>query len=170
MGIFPFKLSTVEERLELLFSLHAFIALVFGTTSIVYPRIYYFFFVPDWSVYSIDVSWSPVFSVITRCYGSLILGQSWITFSARKNSNLKIKKALVQAYFIIFLLTFVSLLTAQLKENFHFLNWLNVLCFFCLCTFYGYFAVVDRKVFQASKCTPAAILDQESLMPVPLPI
>jgi hypothetical protein len=101
------------------------------------------------------------------------MGQAWIVWNARKIENAQVRKSLVQgrpldmrqprhllcthasslsaAYAVVFLLTGLSLLRAQVTEGggMNSLNWLNIVLFFGLSGYYTYFVLVEPvKVFE----------------------
>ncbi len=58
----------------------------------------------------------------------------------------EMRKALVSAYALIFGLTFLSLLRAQITGGMLAVNWLNVGLFGCLCALYSWFVFVQPPV------------------------
>jgi hypothetical protein len=88
--------------------------------------------------------------LIVRLFGSLIIAQAWIVWSARSISEPLVRRALVQAYAFAFTLMTLSLLRAQLTESlFSILHWINITIFASLSVFYSFFAFVQPiKVFE----------------------
>lgn len=87
-----------------------------------------------------------------RLYGALILGQSVITWHARKISDAQVRRALVQAYWLVFTLTALGLLRAQTTPGGDLSpwNWTNIFFFTGLAVAYGWFAFFERiAVFEA---------------------
>jgi hypothetical protein len=77
--------------------------------------------------------------------------QFWIVWSARRIEDAYARRALVQAYFIVFLLTTLALLRAQLTPGGHFnmFNWVNIGMFGFLSVYYAYFVFVEKiSVFE----------------------
>jgi len=88
--------------------------------------------------------------LIVRMFGSLIISQAWIVWSARSITEPLVRRALVQAYAFAFILMTLSLLRAQLTESlFSALHWINIVVFAGLSMFYSYFAFIQPiKVFE----------------------
>lgn len=88
--------------------------------------------------------------LIVRLFGSLIISQAWIVWSARSITETLFRRALVQAYAFAFTLMTLSLLRAQITESlFSSLHWINIVVFAGLSIFYSYFAFIQPiKVFE----------------------
>jgi hypothetical protein len=86
---------------------------------------------------------------VIRIYGALIVGQFWIVWQARMTDDPQSRKNLIQAYSVVFALTALALVRAQLTDGGHLnqLNWLNILMFASLALFYLYFLVFEPPSF-----------------------
>ncbi len=71
--------------------------------------------------------------------------QFWIVWKVRAIEDAHTRRALVQAYAIVFALTAIALLRAQLTEGGHFnaWNWLNIAMFVGLSAFYTWFVAFE---------------------------
>lgn len=138
------KLSLAKTRLNTLFAVHAVTAWLSGALAVGLPHVFEAFMV----AHGDSEGWHPggsekIVHLVIRLYGCLILGQGFIVWSARSLGDGAMRKALVQAYALIFALMFVSLLRAQLTGGMLVVNWLNVALFGALCAFYSWFVFVQ---------------------------
>ncbi|CAE7943214.1 ML4 [Symbiodinium necroappetens] len=111
------------------------------------PHLFGFFLGEEWHG---TFRWNPddgqvkITHVVIRLYGALILGQSFLTWAAKQTDDGRVRLAAVRAYAVVFGLTTLALLRAQLTDStWHVLNWLNLLLFACLAAFYGWFSLVQ---------------------------
>mmetsp|Transcript_12154 Transcript_12154/g.15744 ORF Transcript_12154/g.15744 Transcript_12154/m.15744 type:complete len:158 (+) Transcript_12154:49-522(+) len=141
-----------KKKLDQLFVFHSVVAVFIGAFAILFPNLFYYFFHSDGIVHPRhEAGCTHMVSVIIRAYGCLIFIQGWIVWNARKVDDGRIRKTFVQAYFVCFVLTFMSLLRAQLTEDtlFNFFNWLNIVMFLFLAILYGYFIFFEKiSVFE----------------------
>jgi hypothetical protein len=115
--------------------------------AVVLPHVFESFMV----AHSDSEGWHPggsekIVHLVIRLYGCLILGQGFIVWAARSMGDGDMRKALVSAYALIFGLTFLSLLRAQVTGGMLAVNWLNVGLFGRLCAFYSWFVFVQPPV------------------------
>uniref|UniRef100_A0A7S2UWE6 Uncharacterized protein n=1 Tax=Fibrocapsa japonica TaxID=94617 RepID=A0A7S2UWE6_9STRA len=136
-----------KRRLDRLFVCHAFFALACGALAILFPNIFFFLFHSDGKIHDRHES-GDIHRIycLTRVYGCLIMAQSWIVWNARKVDDGVIRRAFVQAYFGCFVLTFLSLLRAQLTAETLMvpMNWVIIVVFAFLSIYYGYFIFVEK--------------------------
>jgi len=144
-----------KSRINSLFAAHAFMALITGSLAFLLPHLFEWFMVHHGEHFALrdnaDAS-QKVTHLVTRLYGSLILGQAWITWNARRISDAYIRRALVQAYWLVFTLTALSLLRFQTTPGLNQSQWnfVNIFLFTGLSVAYGWFAFFERiHVFEA---------------------
>ena len=100
-----------KRRLDTLFAIHAAASLLIGTLGFLFPSAASVFF---------STETEREFSVsraILRPYCSLVLAQGLIIWRARKINDGGIKRAFVQAYFVCFLLSALSLINEHVQNS-----------------------------------------------------
>jgi hypothetical protein len=123
--------------------------LVTGITAFVFPHLFEFFMVHHGETLSMrdHSAEDKVTHMVIRIYGALIIGQFWIVWSARKITDSLARRALVQAYTLVFTLTCLGLLYGQLTaspgEGLNNFNWINIGMFGFLALYYFYFCVFE---------------------------
>lgn len=145
----PTDLRSTKRRVEALFVFHSVFALVAGSLAFALPHVWEFFMIHHGEKLSLRGNTgdsSKVEHEVIRLYGALILGQAWITWRARAISDAHTRRALIQAYFGVFLLTTLALLRAQLTPggNLSAANWINIALFAGLTAGYGHFAFFEK--------------------------
>jgi len=140
----------VKTKLDLLFSVHSFIALGCGASAYFAPRVWMFFLAHgSWSEFN-DAS-KDVLSVVIQLYGAIIMAQFWITRQARRITEPEVRKCLVEAYCGMFALTAGALIFAQLGGHFDWTNLVNITLFVSLALFYANFVFfMPQVVFENS--------------------
>jgi len=131
-------------RLDTLFLIHSIVAWLSGGLAFALPHVFEAFMV----AHEDTEGWHPggsekIVHLVIRLYGAIILAQGFITWTARQVSDGSMRKGLVQAYAVMFGLTFAALLRAQATGGMLPLNWLNVALFGALCAFYSWFVFVQ---------------------------
>jgi len=149
------QISSSKRQVDTLFYVHAIFSLFLGTVAVLTPHIWEFFMVNHageqlhlFGVTNNDDQKAA--HLIVRLFGSLIISQAWIVWSARSISEPLVRRSLVQAYAFAFSVMTLSLLRAQLTESlFSALHWINIVVFAGLSAFYSYFAFIQPiKVFE----------------------
>lgn len=152
--------SKTDNRVDLLFKAHMLFAAVTGTIAVVLPNVFDWFMVHHEPGEALTLrknvdEHSKIEHLIIRMYGSLILGQAWITRNVSASRDAHLRRGVIQAYLLTFALTTLALLRAQLTEpavgarTFTSWNWLNILMFFSLSLGYGWFAFFEKiQVFK----------------------
>lgn len=100
-----------KRRLDTLFAIHAAASLLIGTLGFLFPSAASVFFSTE-TEREFRVS-----RAILRPYCSLILAQGLIIWRARKINDGEIKRAFVQAYFVCFLLSTLSLIAEHMQNS-----------------------------------------------------
>lgn len=100
-----------KRRLDTLFAIHAAASLLIGTLGFLFPSAASVFFSTE-TEREFRVS-----RAILRPYCSLVLAQGLIIWRARKINDGEIKRAFVQAYFVCFLLSTLSLITEHVQNS-----------------------------------------------------
>lgn len=136
--------TSAKFRLDTLFLVHSVVAWGSGAFAFLLPHIFEAFMVP----HTDTEGWHPggsekIVHLVIRLYGAIILAQGFITWTARSVGDGAMRKGLVQTYALMFALTFIALLRAQLTGGMLPLNWLNVLMFGALSGFYSWFVFVQ---------------------------
>jgi len=149
------KITSSKRQVDTLFLVHAVISLFLGTVAVLTPHIWEFFMInhagEQLRLFGVTKNDDQKAAhLIVRLFGSLIISQAWIVWSARRISDPFVRRSLVQAYAFAFTLMTLSLLRAQLTESlFSALHWINIIVFAGLSMFYSYFAFIQPiKVFE----------------------
>jgi len=149
------KIPSSKRHVDTLFFIHAIFSLVLGSLAVLTPHIWEFFMVnhagEQLRLFGVTKNDDQKAAhLIVRLFGSLIIAQAWIVWSARSLTEPLVRRALVQAYAFAFTLMTISLLRAQVTESlFSALHWINILVFAGLSAFYSYFAFIQPiKVFE----------------------
>lgn len=100
-----------NRRLDTLFTIHAAASLLIGTLGFLFPSAASVFFSTE-TEREFRVS-----RAILRPYCSLVLAQGLIIWRARKINDGGIKRAFVQAYFVCFLLSALSLINEHVQNS-----------------------------------------------------
>ena len=100
-----------KRRLDTLFTIHAAASLLIGTLGFLFPSAASVFFSTE-TEREFRVS-----RAILRPYCSLILAQGLIIWRARKINEGEIKRAFVQAYFVCFLMSTLSLIAEHIQNS-----------------------------------------------------
>ena len=100
-----------KRRLDTLFTVHAAASLLIGTLGFLFPSAASVFFSTE-TEREFRVS-----RAILRPYCSLVLAQGLIIWRARKINDGEIKRAFVQAYFVCFLLSTLSLINEHVQNS-----------------------------------------------------
>jgi hypothetical protein len=144
-----------KQRVNALLGAHAVMAAVTGSLAVLTPHLFEWFMVHHGEAFALrdnaDAS-QKVTHLVTRLYGSLIVGQAVIVYSARQSSDAFMRRALVQAYWLVFTLTSLALLRFQTTPglNQSAWNWANIALFVSLAVSYGWFALFERiSVFES---------------------
>ncbi|CAE8713460.1 unnamed protein product, partial [Polarella glacialis] len=132
-----------KTRLNYLLLAHTVVAATFGTVAFLLPHLFGFFLGEEWHGswrFNPEEGQVKITHVVIRIYGALIVGQSLIVWEVRKTDDGVVRRAIVRAYFVVFTLTTLALLRAQLTDStWHVANLLNLLLFGALAGFYGWF-------------------------------
>ena len=149
------KFSSSKRQVDALFLVHAIFSLFLGTVAVLTPHIWEFFLVnhagEQLRVFGVTKNDDQKAAhLIVRMFGSLIISQAWIVWSARSIAEPLVRRTLVQAYAFALTIMTLSLLRAQLTESlFSALHWINIVVFAGLSIFYSYFAFIQPiKVFE----------------------
>jgi len=106
-----------------------------------------FFFGEEWHGswrYNPDDGQVKITHVVIRLYGALILGQAFIVWHIRKSGDGEVRRGLVRAYFVVFVLTTLVLVRSHLTDDhWNVFNCFNILMFASLASFYGWFSFVS---------------------------
>ena len=144
-----------KQRINALLGAHAAMAALTGSLAVALPHLFEWFMVHHGESFALrdnaDAS-QKVTHLVTRLYGALILGQAHIAWSARQSSDAFMRRALVQAYWLVFTLTSLALLRFQTTPGLAQSpwNWANIFLFSTLAVAYGWFAFFERvAVFEA---------------------
>jgi len=89
-----------------------------------------------------------------RVFGCFLMAQSYILYVLRTVSDGTIRRAVVQSYFVAFLLTSVALARAQLTEDMpvRISNWLVISIFAVLTGAYAWYSFFERiSVFELGR-------------------
>ena len=100
-----------KRRLDTLFTIHAAASLLIGALGFLFPSAASVFFSTE-TEREFRVS-----RAILRPYCSLILAQGLIIWRARKINDGEIKRAFVQAYFVCFLMSTLSLIAEHIQNS-----------------------------------------------------
>mmetsp|Transcript_12381 Transcript_12381/g.35420 ORF Transcript_12381/g.35420 Transcript_12381/m.35420 type:complete len:225 (+) Transcript_12381:39-713(+) len=100
-----------KRRLDTLFTIHAAASLLIGTLGFLFPSAASVFFSTE-TEREFRVS-----RAILRPYCSLVLAQGLIIWRARKINDGEIKRNFVQAYFVCFLLSTLSLINEHIQNS-----------------------------------------------------
>lgn len=100
-----------RQRLDSLFTIHAAFSIFIGALGYIWPGSAGVFFLTE-----SDREFS-VARAILRPYCSLVLAQGVMIWRARKINDGEIKRAFVQAYFVCFLLSTVSLIIEHIQNS-----------------------------------------------------
>ena len=100
-----------KRRLDTLFTIHAAASLLIGALGFLFPSAASVFFSTE------TEREYRVSRAILRPYCSLILAQGLIIWRARKINEGEIKRAFVQAYFVCFLLSTLSLIAEHIQNS-----------------------------------------------------
>ena len=100
-----------NRRLDTLFTIHAAASLLIGTLGFLFPSAASVFFSTE-TEREFRVS-----RAILRPYCSLVLAQGLIIWRARNINDGEIKRAFVQAYFVCFLLSALSLINEHVQNS-----------------------------------------------------
>ena len=100
-----------KRRLDTLFTIHAAASLLIGTLGFLFPSAASVFFSTE-TEREFRVS-----RAILRPYCSLVLAQGLIIWRARKINDGELKRAFVQAYFVCFLLSTLSLINEHVQNS-----------------------------------------------------
>ena len=143
-----------KRAVDTLFLAHAVFALAFGLTAFLVPHVWEWFmahhagetlrvFRSGANTLNDD---QKVTHLVIRLYGALVLGQAHIVYSARAITEPLVRRALVQAYAVVFGLMTAALLRASLTEGGSFspaFAVANISAFATLTAVYAYFAVLQ---------------------------
>lgn len=126
-----------KQRLHTLFTVHAGLSIAIGALGYLFPSMAGVFFLTE-----SDREYS-VARAILRPYCSLILAQGLMIWRARKIHDGEIKRAFVQAYFVCFLLSTISLVLEHIQNSGvlsgKFFGTLKILAMIALTVGYGWF-------------------------------
>eukprot|EP00980_Cylindrotheca_fusiformis_P005799 scaffold1223_cov119-Cylindrotheca_fusiformis.AAC.2 len=100
-----------RQRLNSLFTIHAAFSMVIGVLGYIWPGASGVFFLTE------NDREFNVARAILRQYCSLILAQGVMIWRARKINDGEIKRAFVQAYFVCFLLSTISLIVEHTRNS-----------------------------------------------------
>eukprot|EP00929_Paragymnodinium_shiwhaense_P093682 TRINITY_DN53905_c0_g1_i1.p2 TRINITY_DN53905_c0_g1~~TRINITY_DN53905_c0_g1_i1.p2 ORF type:complete len:161 (-),score=25.88 TRINITY_DN53905_c0_g1_i1:262-744(-) len=142
-----------KNRLDVLLLVHTAFATSAGVGALLVPHLFAVFLGEE--MHGRIFRWNPddgqtkLTHIVIRIYGALIVGQAVIVWNVRKCNDATIRRAIVQAYCIVFTLTATVLLRAHLTDDgFHPLNLLNIFIFALLAAFYGWFCMQPPPVFE----------------------
>jgi hypothetical protein len=141
-------------NVESLFTAHASVSAFLGLVAFVFPHLFEFFLLPHGEKLALRNNAVPgdrVEHLLVRMYGALVLGQAYVAWSARTNTDATFRRSLVHAFAGVFTLTFLALLRAQLAPDGPLSSWnyLNILTFASLAVAYGYYSLVEPiRVFE----------------------
>lgn len=149
------KITSTKRQVDTLFYVHAIFSLFLGTVAVLTPHIWEFFMInhagEQLRLFGVTKNDDQKAAhLIVRLFGSLIISQAWIIWSARRTTEPLVRRALVQAYAFASTLMTLSLLRAQLTESlFSALHWINIVVLAGISIFYSYFAFIQPiKVFE----------------------
>mmetsp|Transcript_36959 Transcript_36959/g.80476 ORF Transcript_36959/g.80476 Transcript_36959/m.80476 type:complete len:207 (-) Transcript_36959:290-910(-) len=100
-----------RRRLDTLFAVHSTFSVLIGAIGFLFPSTASAFFLTE------NDREFRVARAILRPYCSLVLAQGFIIHRARKINDGEIKRAFVQAYFVCFLLSTMSLINEHLANT-----------------------------------------------------
>lgn len=126
-----------KQRLNTLFTVHAGLSIGIGILGYLFPGLGGVFFLTE-----SDREYA-VARAILRPYCSLILAQGLMIWRARKIHDGEIKRAFIQAYFVCFLLSTISLVLEHIQNSGvlsgKFFGTLKILAMIALTIGYGWF-------------------------------
>ena len=100
-----------KKRLDTLFVVHASFSILIGTIGFIWPGSAALFFSTE------NDRESAVARAVLRPYCSLILVQGVMIWKSRKINDGEVKRAFVQAYFICFLMSTISLINEHMQDD-----------------------------------------------------
>ena len=126
-----------KQRLNTLFTIHAGLSIFIGILGFLFPGASSVIFLTE------NDREYAVARAILRPYCSLILAQGLMIWRARKIHDGEIKRAFVQAYFVCFLLSTISLVMEHVQNSGvlsgKFFGTLKILAMIALTVGYGWF-------------------------------
>mmetsp|Transcript_56267 Transcript_56267/g.127931 ORF Transcript_56267/g.127931 Transcript_56267/m.127931 type:complete len:169 (-) Transcript_56267:296-802(-) len=142
----PARLKNAKAHkclLDKLFLVHAFFAFLVGILAVLVPHLFGIFL--GEGLHGSFFRWNPddeqvrLTHVVIRMYGALVFGQGIMCYTMQWVSDGVVRRSVVVAYFVVFLLTEIVLLRSMLTDtHWHSVNALNVGLFFFLTCFYGW--------------------------------
>jgi hypothetical protein len=130
------------------FTAHAIVSGIGGAVAFLLPNLFEYFLLPHRQRFAFRDNAKPgdrVEHLMVRMYGALVLGQAYIAWTARSNPDATFRRSLVHAYTLVFSLTFLALLRAQVTPDgpLSAWNWVNIIGFAALAASYGYYSVME---------------------------
>ena len=132
-----------KKRLDLLLACHASVAAVSGSLAVLFPHLFGFFFGEQWHGswrFNPDDGQVKITHVVIRLYGALIIGQAFVVWVVRQSADGHVRRGIVRAYCLVFVLTLLVLLRSHFTDDhWRWHNWANIILFGALAAFYGWF-------------------------------
>lgn len=132
-----------KNRLDVLLACHVFVAALCGSLALLVPHLFGFFLGEEWHGswrFNPDEGQVKITHVVIRLYGALILGQAFVVWAVRQSADGYVRRGIVRAYCLVFVLTLLVLLRSHLTDDhWRWHNWANILMFAGLAAFYGWF-------------------------------
>ena len=130
------------------FTAHAIVSGLAGLLALLIPNVFEFLLLPHGERFALRDNanaMNVVEHLTLRYFGALLLGSAWIAWSARANPDARARRALVQAFALVFALTLLSALRAQLAAGSPMAarNWFNIFGLAALTAGYCYYSFVE---------------------------
>jgi len=148
--------KSAKTRVNRLFTVHALIMMVVGAVSASFPEVLVYLLHHNAEGFHArhEGGAARIAFVTMRVFGCFLMAQSYILYVLRTVSDGTIRRAVVQSYFVAFLLTSVALARAQLTEDMpvRISNWLVISIFAVLTGAYAWYSFFERiSVFELGR-------------------
>lgn len=145
-----------KTRLNRLFSIHALIMLVVGAVSASFPEVLVYLLHHNAEGFHArhEGGAARIAFVTMRVFGCFLMAQAYLLYVLRTVSDGTIRRAVVQSYFVAFLLTSLALARAQLTEDMpvRISNWGVISIFAVLTGAYAWYSFFERiSVFELGR-------------------
>jgi hypothetical protein len=145
-----------KRRVDFLFLVFSSCSAILGLIAVIVPHLFEWVLIHHGETLSFRANNSDptqkVEHLTVRLYGSLLLGFAFLIFQVRQSSDALTRRSVVQASWGVCLLSSLSLIRAQLTSggNLSQWNWISILFFTALSSFFGYFAWIEKiSVFES---------------------
>lgn len=145
-----------KTRVNRLFTVHALIMLAVGLMSASFPEVLVYILHHNAEGFHArhEGGAARIAFVTMRVFGCFLLAQAYVLYVLRTVSDGTMRRAVVQSYFVAFLLTTIALARAQLTEDMpvRISNWLVISIFAVLTAAYAWYSFFERiSVFELGR-------------------